>query len=284
MLWENLREEEFEGAIEKSGKVCVVPIGCLEMHGEHLPVGTDTQTCDYIVREAAKIEDVVVFPPIYFGSVPGLHNWKGAIDLSLELRLRMLDEICSEIARNGFKKILFVNGHGGNVAILSTFVRSTIHEKKDYVVMFRNDFSYTVSSIVKDLRAGVEIPELTEEDKKNLFELIDNKYQTGHGCVNETAIMLTINPESVDMTRAEAVSGSNHHITDEYTKKRIEINGGGFWNLDFPNSYAGEHVEFANDRIGRAILKKRIEHQAAACKLLKSSDEVLEWYAPNWGK
>ena len=41
MLWENLREEEFEGAIEKSNGVCIVPVGCLEKHGQHLPVGTD---------------------------------------------------------------------------------------------------------------------------------------------------------------------------------------------------------------------------------------------------
>ena len=41
MLWENLREEEFYDAIEASGGVCVVPVGCLEKHGQHLPVGTD---------------------------------------------------------------------------------------------------------------------------------------------------------------------------------------------------------------------------------------------------
>lgn len=42
MLWQNLREEEFEGAIERSGGLCVLPIGCLEKHGQHLPVGTDS--------------------------------------------------------------------------------------------------------------------------------------------------------------------------------------------------------------------------------------------------
>ena len=109
MLWEELREEEFEEAIRKSGKVCVLPLGCLEMHGQHLPVGTDTMTCSYIAREAAKIEPVVVFPGQWFGSVPGLNMWRGTIDLSLELRLRILDELCSEIARNGFKKILILN-------------------------------------------------------------------------------------------------------------------------------------------------------------------------------
>ena len=50
MLWQNLREEEFYDAIEECGKVCVIPVGCIEMHGQHLPVGTDTMTCQYIAE------------------------------------------------------------------------------------------------------------------------------------------------------------------------------------------------------------------------------------------
>ena len=69
MEWQNLREEEFEEAVKISGGVCVVPIGCVEKHGQHLPVGTDIQTCNYVAIEAAKIEPVVVFPPMYFGDV-----------------------------------------------------------------------------------------------------------------------------------------------------------------------------------------------------------------------
>ena len=186
MLWENLREEEFEGAIKKSNKLCIVPIGCLEMHGQHLPVGTDTKTCHHIAREAAKIEPVVVFPGLYFGSVPGLNMWKGTIDLSLELRLRMLDELCSEIARNGFKKIMLLNGHGGNVATISAFVRNTLHTKKDYVVVARNEYQYGIQRIARELRGGQKFPELTDEDIKNVLSFSDNEYLTGHACINET--------------------------------------------------------------------------------------------------
>ena len=173
MLWENLREEEFDMAIEKSGGVCVLPVGCLEMHGQHLPVGTDTKTCYHIAREAAKLENVVVFPPLYFGSVPGLNMWKGTIDLSLELRLRMLDEICSEIARNGFKKIMLLNGHGGNCATFSAFVRNTLHEKKDYIVVARNEYQYGIQRLARELRAGQSFPELDEKDIQNVLKFSD---------------------------------------------------------------------------------------------------------------
>ena len=42
MKWENTREEEFKDAIKRSGGLCVMALGCLEKHGEHLPVGTDS--------------------------------------------------------------------------------------------------------------------------------------------------------------------------------------------------------------------------------------------------
>ena len=60
MFWKALREEEFEEAIEKSGGLCVIPLGCLEKHGQHLPVGTDVYIAESVVEEAAKLEDVVI--------------------------------------------------------------------------------------------------------------------------------------------------------------------------------------------------------------------------------
>ncbi len=283
MLWENLREEEFEGAIKSSAGVCVVPVGCLEMHGQHLPVGTDTQTCFHIAREAAKIESVVVFPGLYFGSVPGLNMWKGAIDLSLELRLRMLDELCSEIARNGFKKIMLLNGHGGNCATFAAFVRNTLHSRKDYIVVSRNEYQYGIQRLAKDIRAGQKFPELTDEDISKVLEFVDNRYLTGHACINETSIMLALNPDSVDISRTDAANGLDRHKTDHLARKPYSIDGGvGFWLLDHPDSFEGEHVELSSANIGRVLLRKRIEYQAEACRLLKEDDSLLDMYAEHW--
>ena len=284
MLWENLREEEFDGALEASGCVCVVPIGCLEMHGQHLPVGTDTQTCYHIAKEAAKIEPVVVFPGQYFGSVPGLQAYKGAIDLSLELRLRILEELCSEIARNGFKKILLLNGHGGNCATLSAFVRNTVHTKKDYLVLARNDYQYGVHRLARELRSGQTFSELREEDVKNVLAFAENDYASGHACINETSIMLAINPEAVDMSRADAVSGLSTHRVDALMQKPYAMDGGcGFWLLNQPNCYDGEHVEMASANIGKVILRKRIEYQAEACRRLREDNTLLAEYIAHWG-
>ena len=62
MKWEFLREEEFEGAIERSGGLCVLPLGCIEKHGQHLPVGCDSIHSRSLVEMAAELEDVMIFP------------------------------------------------------------------------------------------------------------------------------------------------------------------------------------------------------------------------------
>ena len=286
MLWENLREEEFDAAIQKSGKLCVVPIGCIEKHGQHLPVGTDTQTCYHIAKEAALIEPVVVFPGLYFGDLCGLYMWKGTIAFSSELLQQMLTELCAEIARNGFQKILLLNGHGGNTALLANFLRSTAHKKKDYVVMVRNEYQYTYKDILKDIdENGESFPELLEQDIAYLRDFAAHHYTTGHGCINETAVMNVINPDHVDMSRIDADDGTSRGRTAYLREKGIGINGSGmFWLMDYPESFSGEHLEGANARIGKVILQKRIALQARACQLLKQDDRVLEWNAEHNAK
>ena len=121
MLWENLRCEEFEEAVKKSNGVCVVPIGCLEKHGPHSPLGTDTIIATGTCIKAAEMEPVVIFPTMFFGDKTGAGEFPGTVIFSLETRWHIFRETCNEIYRNGFKKILFVNGHGGNAGMLDTF-------------------------------------------------------------------------------------------------------------------------------------------------------------------
>ena len=85
MLWTNLREEEFETAIERSSGLCVIPMGCIEKHGQHLPVGTDYFEAATVVKRAAEREDVMIFEPgAWLGEVSCFHSF----DNPGEARLR----------------------------------------------------------------------------------------------------------------------------------------------------------------------------------------------------
>ena len=93
MIWEYLREEEFKKAVEVSKGVCVVPVGCMEKHGQHLPIGTDSILATEIVHRAAEREPVCVFPTMHFGEKTGAGEFAGTVIFSSELRLKMLDII-----------------------------------------------------------------------------------------------------------------------------------------------------------------------------------------------
>jgi hypothetical protein len=94
--------------------------------------------------------------------------------------------------------------------------------------------------------------------------------------------MMAINGENVKLERCQAESGLPTHRTD-YLKESGVLASSRFWGYEYPNSYQGDHPMGANERIGKVLLRKRVEHQAEACRLLKMDDRILEWNE-EWNK
>ena len=289
MLWENLREEEFKGAIEKSGGLCVMVIGCLEKHGQHLPVGTDSLKGDGIVKEAAKLEDVVIFPTtMWLGNVCGLHTVDhpeklkkcGFVAISPKLMLAALEELCDEIARNGFKKILLLNSHGGNVATLNHFIKEQCYKKKDYVTMWTGAYFLedlapkTILDIIKPRRE--DFPMLTEEDMKTLekFAEVAPGLATGHGGFCETALVYGTHPDTVAPERFDAECGLSTHRADYLFEEKV--NFGYAWSTNYPNHLNGLAPTGCTESIGRAMVKISAERLARIFKMLKEDKECLK--------
>lgn len=276
MLWENLRNEEFEDAIEKSKGLCIVPVGCLEKHGQHLPVGTDVIHITEVAKQSAEKEYAVVFPTLYFGEKTGAGNFKGTVMFSSELRQRILRETCSEIARNGFKKILLYNGHGGNQAMISNFTRSILFEDVDYAV-----FDYSIGSDFATPKKLLQknYSYLTSEDRKILNDYNAQKKRYGHACFIETGWVYGVRPETVRLDKINQESGTSEHRFDEFSQRKI--NTPLAWMADYPNSYAGDSHDGMNERIARAMIEYSCESLADVIKFLKEENTSLE-YLKEW--
>jgi len=132
--WEELTADEFHSAIERSQSTCLLPFGILEKHGQHLPLGTDLLKVRYAALHAAEQEYAVVFPEYYFGQIFEARHEPGTIAYSTHLQLELLQETTDEMARNGCKKIIIVNGHGGNENLLPFFAQTQLEKPRDYVV------------------------------------------------------------------------------------------------------------------------------------------------------
>jgi len=97
-----------------------------------MPLGTDLYTAREIALRAAEKDYTVVFPWYYFSQINEARHQPGTIAYSPELIWDILQETLDELSRNGFKKIIIMNGHGGNNAFLNYFGMAQLSEKRDY--------------------------------------------------------------------------------------------------------------------------------------------------------
>ena len=132
--WEELTAEDFRSAIQHSQGTCLLPFGILEKHGPHLPLGTDLLNVRHTALAAAEAEFAVVYPEYYFGQIFEARHEPGTVAYSSRLQLELLQETSDETARNGCKKIIIVNGHGGNEHLLPFFAQAQLEKAHDYVV------------------------------------------------------------------------------------------------------------------------------------------------------
>lgn len=114
-------------ALKKDLGVVLLPIGATEQHGPHLPIMTDTRQLDGVLAAAlARLPKEVfawVLPTLPFGKSNEHLQFPGTLSLSAETLRSVLQDIARSVRRAGFKRLAFINGHGGNVAVLDAAAR-----------------------------------------------------------------------------------------------------------------------------------------------------------------
>ncbi|WP_309121100.1 creatininase family protein [Paenibacillus sp.] len=114
------REEISE--LARAGAAAVVPLAATEQHGPHLPVSTDTIICEHIARaageRAAGQAPLLIAPVLAVGCSQHHLAFGGTLSFASETYLRMLRDVGESLVADGFRKIIFLNGHGGNEPIM----------------------------------------------------------------------------------------------------------------------------------------------------------------------
>ncbi|MEI6737751.1 MAG: creatininase family protein [Pseudomonadota bacterium] len=114
----------------------VVPIGCTEQHA-YLSLAVDAILAENIAVDAAAPLGVPVFPVIPFGHTPTFMAYPGTISLRLETLIALIRDVLDSLATHGFKRIVIVNGHGGNAPI-SYFLGEWMADNPSVKVKFHN--------------------------------------------------------------------------------------------------------------------------------------------------
>lgn len=121
---EEMTFEEFRDAVKQTDKA-VIPIGVIEVHGPHGPLGFDNYICEEIAERLAEQTDALLLPALKYGCCKMVYDqtvFPGTISISVKTLIDLYTEIGTELARQGVKRIIFVNGHFGNSAALETAV------------------------------------------------------------------------------------------------------------------------------------------------------------------
>ena len=248
--WEDLTAPDFVSAVKQSEGVCIIPMGVLEKHGPHLPLGTDVFTAREVSFQAAEKEYCIIYPFYFVGQIYEAKQQAGTIAYSPELLYQFLDETCEEISRNGIKKIILVNGHGGNPNFLQFFCQSQLDKPKDYAVYFFN-------------------PSVDRETQTKIASM--RKSTTGgHADELETSMVLAIKPELVKLANASDQPGvdlDRLNLPNVYT--------GIWWYAKYPNHYAGDAKD-ANADLGKVILEQRVGQLVEVIKAVKADNMTLK--------
>ena len=215
MQWEHLTSDEFALAVQETG-VCIIAMGVVERHGTHLPLGTDFLSGHAVACLAAEKENAVVFPPFYFGQIYEARCFPGTITIKPTLLLELVQGVLDEIGRNGFKKVILLNAHGGNDQFLPFLAQCTLWEQKPYSV-----YLYT--------------GELTPERQREWDSILETP-EHGHACECESSVLMASYPELVDLNNVSPESGTALHRLDHLPFNMSGI----WWYADYPQHYAGD--------------------------------------------
>ncbi len=188
VLWGNLRAPALR-ALAARGALAIVPVGSIEQHGPHLPVQVDALLAGEIARRAAvkvaKKQPVVVAPTIWSGLAEHHMSLGGTITLDLPTFHAVIRCVCASILRHGFKRILILNGHGGNIAALTVLV----------------------GELARDLDASIATATYwtMPETQASFAKILKKQKTVRHACEAETSMLLVLKPELVDRAAARSV-------------------------------------------------------------------------------
>jgi creatinine amidohydrolase len=185
LLYERLSWPEVPEAARED-RVCIVPVATLEDHGHHLPIDADLRIVAEICRRAAEDapEETVLLPAIPHGYSPHHMDFPGPITIGWDTFTRYLVDVGTSLAHHGFRRVLYLNGHGSNQNLVEMAARLVTVERPEVIA--------AAAFYLSSPEALRTIDEVRDSDRGGM----------AHACELETSIYLAIDPDAVDIDLA----------------------------------------------------------------------------------
>jgi creatinine amidohydrolase len=180
LSWPEVRE------VAAEERVCLIPVATLEDHGPHLPIDTDVRIVTEIAHRTASAapDEIVLLPTITHGYSPHHMDFPGTITIAWDTFTRYCTDVGTSLARHGFRRMLYLNGHGSNQNLVETAARLVGLEHANVLA--------AAAFYLASPRSLARIEELRDSGRGGI----------AHACELETSIYLAIDPAAVDMAKA----------------------------------------------------------------------------------
>ena len=250
--FENLSWTEVGNIAKDKRSTVIWPFGAVEQHGPHLPLATDSIFVDEIICEVFKLFPsnipLTKLPTQYIGFSPEHKSFDGTISLSSTILISMIKEVGVQLSDMGFKRLVLINAHGGQISLLNTAAREL------------RGAAPKLSIFPCFLWSGVE----------GLSELLSrNELENGlHASLAETSLMIALKPELVGEERPNEVSQSE--IPEGWS---LEGNAPTAWfTEDLSSSGVIGDSRGANENLGNNLKSLLINHWHKLIVNLMESD------------
>ena len=188
VMWKELTAEELRTKAAANA-IVILPVASIEQHGPHLPVGVDTILCEGVCKRGAELAasdvPVVVAPTLWCGMAEHHMAFGGTFTFDIPTYRAVLLAMLKSIDRHGFERVFIINGHGGNIAALSSFLP---------------DFA-------RETRLKVRSATYFELARSELAPVLEDQKTVHHACEVETSLMLVLAPQLVKRDRLREAFG-----------------------------------------------------------------------------
>jgi creatinine amidohydrolase len=190
-MWKELTAAEIR-ALAAADATVLLPVASMEQHGPHLAVGVDTVLCEGVCRLAAEAVQgempVIVAPTLWCGMAEHHMAFGGTFTFDIPTYRAVLLAFLKSIERHGFKKVLIVNGHGGNISALAAFL-------PDFAV-----------------ETGLKVRATTyfELAQPGIDTVLEDQERIRHACEGETSLMMALAPDLVRRDKLPEAVGPTH--------------------------------------------------------------------------
>ena len=182
--------------LDRESIMIVLPLAAVEQHGQHMPTGTDTIICGAVAEAAEEraAKEVLLLPTLWLGASQHHLPWQATLTAELPTYETLICEVLEPLLKSGFRRVLLLNGHGGNIDPMRVALRRLQPEYPEVLLTAGSYWSI----------AEQELAECMEGNIKTL----------GHACEAETSLMMHLRPELVQLGEGESMSDLSDYLPD----------------------------------------------------------------------